>query len=155
MKVSSRCLLLLVALIAFVDAQLEIKNVRSISSGTSFGKCRGYCQQSINLTSLPSQLTAAKQANFLQPAYPLVQRSFAFPAPQWDQLIGLVDLKTFRALDDRVGCPDCADGGAEWIQIDGTDGTKRVTFENGHAVKGIEALIDKLRQLRNDFLARL
>ena len=153
MKVFSRCVLL-VALIAFVDAQVEIKNVRSISSGTSFGMCRGYCQQSINLTSLPSQLTAAKQANFDQPAYPLVKRSFAFPASQWNQVIGLVDLKTFRALEDRIGCPDCADGGAEWIQIDGTDGTKRVTFENGRSVKGIEALIDKLRQLRNDYLAR-
>ena len=154
MKVFSRCLIVIV-LIAFVEAQVEIKNVHSISSGTSFGMCRGYCQQSINLTSLPSQLTAAKQANFDQTAYPLVQRSFAFPAPQWNQVIALVDLKTFRALDDRVGCPDCADGGAEWIQIEGTDGMKRVTFENGRPVKGIEALIDKLRQLRNDYLARL
>jgi hypothetical protein len=154
MKMLSRCLLVVLS-IALVKAQSQIGNVRSISSGTSFGMCRGYCQQSINVTSLPSQLTATKQANFAQPTYPLVQRSFAFPAPQWDQLIGLVDLKTFQALGASIGCPDCADGGAEWIQIDGTDGNKRVTFENGRTVKGIEALIEKLRQVRNDYLTRL
>ena len=56
-------------------------------------------------------------------------------------------------LDDRIGCPDCADGGAEWIEIDSMDGVKRVTFENGQTVNGIEPLVEKLRQLRNQYLS--
>ena len=147
--------LLIVALLIVVHGQLEIKNVQSISSGSSFGMCRGYCRQSINVTSSPLQIVASKEANFVQKPYPPVQRQFPFSSIQWDQLVSLLNLKTFTALDDILGCPDCADGGAEWIQVDWTDGTKRVTFESRQAVKGIEDLIEKLRQMREEYLTQL
>ncbi|CAF1300655.1 unnamed protein product [Rotaria sordida] len=68
-------------------------------------------------------------------SYPPVQRQFPFSSSQWEQLISLLDLETFTALADRIGCPGCADGGIEWIQVDWADATKRVTFESGQLFK--------------------
>jgi hypothetical protein len=147
--------LLIVAFLTVAHGQFETKNIRSISSGLSFGMCRGYCQQSINVTSNPSRLVASKEPNFAQNAYPSVQRQFPFSSAQWQQLASLVNAKTLTALGDTIGCPGCADGGIEWIQVDWTAGTKRVTFESGHAIKGLEGLIENLQQMREEYLDQL
>ncbi|CAF3689426.1 unnamed protein product [Rotaria sordida] len=68
-------------------------------------------------------------------SYPPVQRQFPFSSSQWEQFVSLLDLETFTALADRIGCPGCADGGIEWIQVDWADATKRVTFESGQLFK--------------------
>lgn len=60
-----------------------------------------------------------------------------------------MDLQRFRALDDRIGC---ADGGAEWIEIKWNSSIKRVTFENGQSIEGFDALVKKLRSLRNKYV---
>ncbi|CAF1504123.1 unnamed protein product [Rotaria sordida] len=147
--------LCIVSLLTVVYSQFETKNVRSISSGLSFGRCRGHCQQSINITSSPPELVASKQPNFPQESYPPVQRQFPFSSTQWEQLVSLLDLETFTALDDRIGCPGCADGGIEWIQVDWADATKRVTFESGQLFKGLEGLVVNLRQMREEYVAQL
>ncbi|CAF3146353.1 unnamed protein product [Rotaria sp. Silwood2] len=145
----------IVTFLTVIHGQFERKDVRSIASGTSFGMCAGYCQQSINVTSNPLQVVALKRPNFDQESYPPVQRSFSFSANQWEQLISRLNLKTFLALDNTIGCPDCADGGAEWIQVDWTDGTKHVTFDYGRTVKGIEELMKQLRQMREEYVSQL
>jgi hypothetical protein len=117
--------------------------------------CRGYCQQSINITSNPFQLIASKEPNFVQNGFPVLQRQFSFSSNEWEQLVSLLNSKIFTALDDTIGCPGCADGGIEWIQIDWINGTKRVTFESGRAIKGIEGLIEKLQQMREEYLTKL
>ena len=66
-----------------------------------------------------------------------------------------IDFENFRLLDDRIGCPDCADGGAEWIQVNWSGQNKRVTFENGQLIKGFEGLVVKLRDLRNKYTNNL
>lgn len=131
------------------------QEILSISSGTSFGMCAGYCRQSIKITSNPRELIALKEPNFDQAEYPLVQKQFPFSLNQWQQLINLVDSKGFQALDDTIGCPDCADGGAEWIEIVFLNTAKRVTFEYGHLIKGFEGLINQLRKLRDDYVSKL
>ncbi|CAF1156089.1 unnamed protein product [Rotaria sordida] len=143
--------LVIVAIFAVAYGDFNTKDVQSISSGISFGMCRGYCRQSINVTSNPLQIMVAKEANFEQKPYPSIRRSFSFSLNQWKELISLLNLNVFEALGDRIGCPDCADGGAEWIQVNWTEGSKRVTFENGRAIKGIEGLIEKLRQMREEY----
>jgi hypothetical protein len=37
------------------------------------------------------------------------------PAELWEQLLSVLNLKTFEVLGDIIGCPDCDDGGAERI----------------------------------------
>ncbi|CAF0970542.1 unnamed protein product [Adineta steineri] len=146
--------ILLVSLFAVAYGKFETSNIRSISSGLSFGMCRGYCQSSINATGNPSEVIASKQPNFVQESYPPVRQQFSFSSSEWEQLVSLVDLKVFKALDDTIGCPGCADGGIEWIQIDWTEGTKRVTFESRNAIKGLESLIETLRQMREQYLSQ-
>ncbi|CAF2953640.1 unnamed protein product [Rotaria sp. Silwood2] len=143
--------ILIVAIFTVAYGKFETKNIQSISSGLSFGMCRGYCQQSINVTSNPLRIVATKEANFVQKPYPPIRQPFPFSSNQWEELISLLNVSVFEALGDTVGCPDCADGGAEWIQVNWTEGSKRVTFENGRAIKGIEELIGKLRQLRQEY----
>ncbi|CAF3097225.1 unnamed protein product [Rotaria sp. Silwood2] len=143
--------ILIVAIFTVAYGKFETKNIQSISSGLSFGMCRGYCKQSINVTSNPLRIVATKEANFVQKPYPPIRQPFPFSSNQWEELISLLNVNVFEALGDTVGCPDCADGGAEWIQVNWTEGSKRVTFENGRAIKGIEELIGKLRQLRQEY----
>ncbi|CAF1265360.1 unnamed protein product [Rotaria sordida] len=88
-------------------------------------------------------------------SYPPVQRQFPFSLSQWEQLVSLLDLETFTALADRIGCPGCADGGIEWIQVDWPDATKRVTFESGQLFKGLEGFVVNLRQMREKYVAQL
>ncbi|CAF4281322.1 unnamed protein product, partial [Rotaria sordida] len=106
-------------------------DIRSISSGTSFGECIGYCSQSINITSVPLRLNALKESHGDQIKYPTLRREFCFNFVDWQQLIALLDLEKFKMLDEIQGCPDCADGGAEWIEVNWSKGSKRVTFEYG------------------------
>lgn len=53
----------------------------------------------------------------------------------------------FLELADRIGCPDCADGGAEFIEIKTDSVTKSVLFEYGDTLKGSEKFVEELREL--------
>lgn len=147
--------ILLISLMTIVYGNIEIQNIQSISSGLSFGMCRGYCQSLINITSNPYELIALRQPNFPQIDFPLLQKQFSFESNQWEEIISLINSRTFLALDDTIGCPGCADGGIEWIQINWINGMKRVTFESGNAIKGLEALIEKLDAMREEYLNQL
>ena len=144
--------LFLLSLLHAAYGNFEKEDVSSISSGLSFGRCRGYCQQSVNATNNPVQLSAMKQPNFADLSFPPLRQTFPFSLTQWEELLALVPPKVFSRLGDTIGCPGCADGGIEWIQIDWKDGSKRVTFESERAIKGIEGLIEKLRKMREEYL---
>jgi hypothetical protein len=147
--------LLVISLLTVAYGQFDTKDIQSISSGLSFGMCRGYCQQSINMTSNPIRLVASKEANFAQKPYPPVKQQYPFSSAQWNELVALVHLNTFTKLGDTIGCPGCADGGIEYIQVNWINGSKRVTFESGRAIKGFESLIEKLRQMREEYITQL
>ena len=147
--------LLIMSLLTVVYGQLDMKNIRSISNGLSFGMCRGYCQRSINITSNPILVVASKEPNFAQKPYPPVKQQYPFSSAQWNELVALVHLNSFTKLADTIGCPGCADGGIEYIQVNWTGGSKRVTFESGRAIKGFEGLIEMLGQMREEYLTQL
>ena len=142
---------LIVVMFATIYGKYEINDVHSIAGGLSFGMCFGYCQQSINATSDPLQIVFSKAAHFAHDTYPPIQQSYSISSDQWNELISLLNLKIFAALSNIIGCPDCADGGAEWIQVNWIGGSKRVTFEYGRTINGIEEFIERLRQLRKEY----
>ncbi|CAF1195157.1 unnamed protein product [Rotaria sordida] len=129
--------------------------IRSISSGLSYGKCGGYCSQSINITKVPSELVALKGPNGDRVQYPPIQRKFCFNSVEWQELIALLDLEKFKMLDEIQGCPGCADGGIEWIQVDWSKESKRVTFEYEALIADIEELIKYWRVLREKYFKYL
>ena len=62
-----------------------------------------------------------------------------------------MDLKEVHAMDDIIGCPDCADGGAEWLELGFEDRVKRVTFEYMNEPEQLGDIIPELRILMESF----
>jgi len=51
----------------------------------------------------------------------------------------------------RYGCPDCADGGAEWVEISFDTLKHRVTFEFLNEPEELTPIVSALRELMLDF----
>ena len=71
---------------------------------------------------------------------------------EFQELLGAVDMQALQALPNVLGCPDCADGGAEWIEVEIGNTLKRVTFEYGAAIPSIQPLLDLVRERRAEIL---
>jgi hypothetical protein len=70
------------------------------------------------------------------------------PSPDWAALQTQFDAAAFARLPETIGCPDCADGGAEWLELTYQGQTRRVTFEHGRPVAEIAPFLAQVRQLR-------
>lgn len=115
---------------------------------TSFGFChpRAYCSSRLEL--FPRQAVMTFDSRALGT---VVQRR-AVDAALWTRALKALDADALRALPDVVGCPDCADGGAESVQVGfGDGGSAKVTFEYGDDVRGIEEVVSVLREVRQSF----
>jgi hypothetical protein len=114
----------------------------------SFGFCdpRAYCSSRLEL--FPRQAVMTFESRTLGA---VVQRR-ALDGTLWTRAQEALDADALRALPDVVGCPDCADGGAESLQVTFGDGrSAAVTFEYGDDVQGIEEVVGVLRELRQSF----
>jgi len=113
----------------------------TIKYGTSFGMCVGFCRNEITISQ--SNVVLLRRKNSTNESQSCTK---AFSAEQRQQLINKIDLPRFFVLEETYGCPDCADGGAEWIEIE-QDGKKhRVTFEYRREPEAVKAYIEELRQ---------
>lgn len=96
-----------------------------INYGKSFGECQGYCIYDLKMTSESANYVSYGWTDDL--SYPDINCTTT--THDWDMLSGSINLTTFLALDETIGCPDCADGGAEWIEVVHDQGRYKVTFE--------------------------
>jgi len=117
-----------------------------VSGGTFFGECEGYCKTSIHVEPTRTTFTASALDQSV-PTY----RQYAYGANNWSSIADTVDWNAFSELPEIVGCPDCADGGGEWIEVNVAGESHRVTFENGVNIDAIQPLIERIRSLRGDF----
>jgi hypothetical protein len=138
--------------LSFLDPEvLEDGNVDLnpfvLRTGTSFGMCVGYCVTELRVDSL--ELTFTERANRGE----ILPRTRVLPLTraEWSRIRGLVDVAALKRLEGVHGCPDCVDGGAEWIEIELPGGPVRVTFDHGATLAGIGALQAELRALRARF----
>jgi hypothetical protein len=147
---------LALALAACSGAVLDPESLESLdartlelTTGTSFGMCAGYCRTELRVDSLTLTLVEVAQAR----GEPLPDRTRTLPLSlaEWRRVRSLVDAAALARLEGVHGCPDCADGGAEWIQIGTASGPLRVTFEHGATLAGIGPLQAELRALRERF----
>ena len=118
-----------------------------ISSGFSFGECLGFCFQEVSFRG-----TVASYVMKDQRSGELVEGDVRLAIEAWRALANAVDLDALQALPDIIGCPDCADGGAEWIQVWRDGETTRVAFEYGTAIESIQPLLDVARAQRSAVL---
>lgn len=119
-------------------------DIRAIRGGTSFGECLGYCWEELHVDGGTIRLRNGGWDS----ATPERAADEAYDQSRWNILVSMADLDAFFALDEIIGCPDCADGGAEWIEIETTAGARRITYEYGNAPAPIVNLARALQDLR-------
>ena len=143
-------------LFLFVACENDYKKVEvndiAIKTGIFFGMCGGYCKSEVEIVNRDVVFIASSWSD---PNYPYTMLNGNISIQEWDSLIESVDMDSFLSLDDIIGCPDCADGGGEWIEITKVDTLKRVTFEYGETVESIQSLIEKVRVIRERFYCEM
>lgn len=116
--------------------------------GTSFGECIGYCSQEVEVTPTLARLTRTSS----DPShYPTRVEEHNVSAGTWEDLRAEVEASGIASLADVYGCPDCADGGAEWVEVETPGSKKKVLFEAGDPPSGVASLVDVLRSVRSGF----
>lgn len=120
-----------------------------IRSGTSFGMCIGYCVKDMEL--IGTQATFTKRSYRDEAKYPTRTCTKVISADKASALKALAQLNEFRKQPEVIGCPDCADGGAEYVEIQVGEVKHRVKFEYGKTIPGFEALVKDLRAQRDLF----
>lgn len=120
----------------------------TICTGTSFGMCAGYCVKEYVINGATVDLTMFSRDK-AQTSPKSCQRTI--DQASRDSLNTLADLEAFSKKPERLGCPDCADGGAEYIELQRGDQKHRVTFEYGQTIPGFESLVSALRSQRKAF----
>ena len=126
------------------------QEIIEFKTGTSFGMCFGYCfsELTIGVSDADYTLNGWDEND---PVYQQIAISDTVDSIIWENLNTLFDFDLFMSLDSIIGCPDCADGGAEWFEITTIDTVKRVTIEYGDSLNGLNNYISLLRTIRQSF----
>lgn len=119
-----------------------------INYGLSFGMCVGPCRKEMNL--LNNELNFTVYYTEGRGAVGGTPKTFKETSDiiLQNALSKSIDYESFKKLNNIIGCPDCADGGAESIEIIKGNIKHKVTFEYGKAPKEIESLVSILREKR-------
>lgn len=117
----------------------------TVSYGYSFGYCIGYC---ITEARIVDHVVTVTRAGHREEE--VLKNSSRISAVEIQAILDGVDAEAFSELPEVIGCPDCADGGAEWLELTMDGKQKRVTFEYGQDIEGIAEAVDKLRTLTGE-----
>lgn len=152
MKITIALLSLLAVFTACTTSKPVAVNeeIISVLHGTNFGHCRGYCRKEVVFypnkvdyfeASVDSARNPVKEENFKN-------------SSAWKSIVAKIDWNKFKDLKESYGCPDCADGGSEYIEIKTVNGTKRVTIEFNKEMPELEPLLTELRTQRKKLLEK-
>jgi hypothetical protein len=130
-----------------IDNEASINNFK-VNYGTGFGMCVGPCRKELNLVN--DEITFTVYITEGRGGVGGTPKSFneKLDASFSQNLLKNIDYNTFKKLDEIIGCPDCADGGSEWLEIYQGDSKHKVVFEFGKSPKEIEKLVTILREKR-------
>lgn len=126
-------------------------DVPSIKYGTSFGMCSAYCITDLEVTSQHVYISKYGWNNSVTPK----SKTNNFDEKAYNALLSKINQSQFLALDPVIGCPDCADGGSEWVEVSIGARTKKVTFEYGATIEGIDDTIKELRSISESISEQL
>jgi hypothetical protein len=144
MKLKRFQLFLLVALTSSCSNESLYRKVAQVNYGTSFGMCVGYCKRDVSIDSMYTSYSCAGWTKEVEPTLYKVQTTKS----AWDSVKVLINNKAFFELPATIGCPDCADGGAEWVEVKLLNGTAhKVVFEYYNEPQQLQSSIAKLRQI--------
>jgi len=139
-----------IPLVLIFTGSLFGQDIIQIKTGTFFGFCYGYCLSELNIigTNADYYLNSWVEDDSV---YHPVEISDVIDSSIWEDMNSFFDFELFMNLDSVIGCPDCADGGAEWFEIATNDTIKRVTIEYGDSLDGFNNFIDLFRSVRYSF----
>lgn len=121
--------------------------VRQIVSTTSFGMCLGYCTTRLEISEGQAVLVREARGGRGAPQNLPEQRfTTTLSASEWQEIQRLAANADLSALPDTIGCPDCADGGAETLSI---NGDRTLTFDFRAPIAEAGPLLDRIRALRD------
>lgn len=124
--------------------------VTRIISTTSFGMCVGYCMTRLEITEGQAVLVREARGGRGAPQNLPEQRYTAPLTPaEWQEIQRLAANVDFDALPDTVGCPDCADGGAEGLTVEAPGSSESVSIEFRAAIPQAQPLLDRVRAIRD------
>lgn len=121
--------------------------IRQIVSTTSFGMCVGYCTTRLEISEGQAVLVREARGGRGAPQN-LPEQRFSTPltAAEWQEISRLAANADLSSLPDTIGCPDCADGGAETLTI---NGGRTITFDFRAPIAEAGPLLDRVRALRD------
>ncbi len=122
--------------------------VERVVSTTSFGMCVGYCSTRLEISAGQAVLVREGGGRGDGANLPAQRATTSLSASEWQEIVRLAKAAKFDGLPDVIGCPDCADGGAESLSVVGPGGTKTVKFDHGAGVEALQPLLDRVRELR-------
>lgn len=130
-------------------------NIARVKSGQSFGMCVGKCYNELIVENNSVVLKQIERKDRGGDPETTEYRDDT----RWNQIkadLNNFSKKKFFKLKDVYGCPDCADGGAEWLEVQFSDGTvKNVKFNYGSSVEGFEEIISSLRSHRLSLMEKI
>ncbi|WP_420316531.1 hypothetical protein [Ekhidna sp.] len=141
MKLAVLVITYLAITITSCDENLSNNEISKIEFGTSFGICAGYCTQIVTISEGIATKTIKPQLS-----QNLEEKTCSIKYAEFESLAGDVDVASFMELEEIIGCPDCADGGSEWIELTTPQGTKKVTYEYGKEPAAVKSIIEELRK---------
>lgn len=117
---------------------------------TSFGMCVGYCRTTLEITETEAVLTREAYGRGAGANLPTQRLTTPLTAQERQDIAAAATAAAaaFDTLPERIGCPDCADGGAESLTIVGPGRDKTVVFDHGASVAGVQPILDQVRALR-------
>ena len=117
--------------------------------GTTYGECLGYCTKSIEVFPTRVAFFAIARHPTKKPAS--VISEILLSQQEQDEARHLVSSVSLDGLPERIGCPDCLDGGAEWIEVNEGSHRKRITFERGMPPVQVRSLANWLNAVQSRF----
>ena len=139
---------LLIVLLTFSACEKsKFDDLTVISYGSSFGMCVGFCVSELAIGK--DKMTYVQKQHSPKPD----AKSCTKPTDtdELEAIKKLLDIEKIAALPEVIGCPDCADGGAEWVTVN-ADGKKyKIAFEYGKAPKELAAVVARLKVLKETF----
>lgn len=122
--------------------------VSKVVSTTSFGMCVGYCTTQLDITESEAVLTRTSRGGRGAQELPDQRFTKKLSPAEWQDIANLAEATKLDGLPETIGCPDCADGGAESLTIVGSKGEKKITFDHGAAIDQAKPLLEKVRAIR-------
>ena len=142
-------MILLLAAFTLACEEKDVQLEGSIKYGTSFGECLGYCVTEAEVLDEELKVVQKSWDSQLED----IESNRSLSSEEVESIINGIDTDKFKVLDETIGCPDCADGGAEWIELIIEGEVKRVTFEYMASIDGINPAVEMLRSLVEETVA--